>query len=578
MHKLRFFKEYLIEKYGKPLYRIPIDLPLGCPNRNNDFGEGCIYCAEDGNRARHLKHKLDIPQQARSGIDFAVKRYGAEAPYIAYFQSFTNTYGNAAELKKFYYEALACADFKMVIIGTRPDCISNEALDLLKEINSKYELWVELGVQTSNEKTLKLIRRGHDFEAVKTAATKLAAAGISCAAHVILGLPGETLDDYRQTARDIAALPFKAVKLHNLLVLKNTPLAKMFAAPDAEPPVVPLNEYEYALAAAEFLRLLPDNYYIMRLNTDAPENELIAPKWWMKKGQFLEFFKEYYASGRQDAAFQTVKTADGSRSLYHPQYRQHFHTLAGARSEAEKKFVEASGLRRLLREYNCVRLLDVGFGLGYNTLAAINAAEEVKSGKLQITALENDIRVLRAASGLFPQNSRERALIESLPDCGNWRSDFAEVQLLTGDARRSVAELRDKFDCVFMDGFSPDKNPELWTYDFIRELCGILDENGLLVTYSSAYPVRGAMLRCGLAVGETDSFGRKRGGTIAAFKKNCYFNNLPDKELKIILRSTAGSAYRDPGLNDNAKDILERRKRLISRLRRLGIPKWHKDS
>ncbi|MFA7185848.1 MAG: TIGR01212 family radical SAM protein, partial [Victivallales bacterium] len=419
MHKLRFFKEYLIEKYGKPLYRIPIDLPLGCPNRNNDFGEGCIYCAEDGNRARHLKHKLDIPQQARSGIDFAVKRYGAEAPYIAYFQSFTNTYGNAAELKKFYYEALACADFKMVIIGTRPDCISNEALDLLKEINSKYELWVELGVQTSNEKTLKLIRRGHDFEAVKTAATKLAAAGISCAAHVILGLPGETLDDYRQTARDIAALPFKAVKLHNLLVLKNTPLAKMFTDPDAEPPVVPLNEYEYALAAAEFLRLLPDNYYIMRLNTDAPENELIAPKWWMKKGQFLEFFKEYYASGRQDAAFQTVKTADGSRSLYHPQYRQHFHTLAGARSEAEKKFVEASGLRRLLREYNCVRLLDVGFGLGYNTLAAINAAEEVKSGKLQITALENDIRVLRAASGLFPQNSRERALIESLPDCGN---------------------------------------------------------------------------------------------------------------------------------------------------------------
>jgi radical SAM protein (TIGR01212 family) len=577
MQKLRFFKEYLIEKYGKPLYRIPIDLPLGCPNRDNDFGEGCIYCAEDGNRARHLKHQLDIPRQVSSGIDFAVKRYGAKAPYIAYFQSFTNTYGSAGELKKFYCEALNCADFKMVIIGTRPDCISDEILDLLREIAAKYELWVELGVQTSNDETLKLIRRGHSFAAVKTAAAKLAAAGINCAAHVILGLPGETIDDYRRTARDIAALPFKAVKLHNLLVLKNTPLAKIFADKNAEPPVKPLNEYEYAFAAAEFLRQLPDDLYIMRLNTDAPENELIAPEWWMKKGQFLEFFREYYASGSREAAFQAVETADGSLSLYHPKYRQHFHTLAGARSEAEKKFVEAVDLRRFLREHDCVRLLDVGFGLGYNTLAAVNAAEKLRSGKLKITALENDLQVLKAASGLFPENSLHRTLIESLLDCGSRQSDFAEVNLKSGDARSSITELEDKFDCIFMDGFSPDKNPELWTYDFIRELSKHLAENGLIVTYSSAYPVKGAMLRCGLAVGETDSFGRKRGGTIAAFRENHCFKNLPEKELKIILKSTAGAAYRDPGLHCGGKEILARRKRLISRLRRLGIPKWYKE-
>ncbi|MCK4981699.1 MAG: radical SAM protein, partial [Victivallaceae bacterium] len=177
MQKLRFFKEYLIEKYSHALYRIPIDLPLGCPNRENNFGHGCIYCAEDGNRARHLKYKLDLAGQVKSGIEFAARRYGAEPPYIAYFQSFTNTHGTIEELRGFYNEVLSQADFKMVIIGTRPDCLGDEIIELLREIAAKYELWVELGVQTSNDETLKLIRRGHDFEAVKTASRKLATAG-----------------------------------------------------------------------------------------------------------------------------------------------------------------------------------------------------------------------------------------------------------------------------------------------------------------------------------------------------------------------------------------------------------------
>ena len=574
MRKLRFFKEYLIDKYGHPLYRIPIDLPLGCPNRENNFGEGCIYCAEDGNRARHLKYKLDLAGQVKSGIDFVTRRYGAKAPYIAYFQSFTNTHGTIEELWSFYNEVLKQADFKMVIIGTRPDCLGDDIIVLLREIASKYELWVELGVQTSNDKTLKLIRRGHDFAAVKSATKKLAAAGISCAAHVILGLPGEAVEDYRQTARDIAALPFKAVKLHNLLVLKNTPLARMFVEKNSI--VKPLNEYEYANAAAEFLRLIPDDYYIMRLNTDAPEKELIAPKWWMQKGQFLDFFKKYYASGSQESVFQSVKTEDGSLSLYHPKYRQHFHTLAGASSEAEKKFVEAVKLRQLLEKQGKLKLLDIGFGLGYNAVAAVNAAESVKSGKLKITTLENDIQVLSVSLDLFDDGSLHKEILKSLLDTGRWQGNFAEIYLIVGDARNSVLELEDKFDCIFMDGFSPDKNPELWTYDFIRELTRRLEPKGRIVTYSSAYPVRGAMLRCGLYVGQTDAFGRKRSGTIAAFEKDDSFDSLSQKELNLILKSSAGTAYRDPGLCSGTKDILQRKSRLISRLRRLGVPKWYK--
>ena len=439
----------------------------------------------------HLKYKLDLAGQVKSGLEFIARRYGAEPPYIAYFQSFTNTHGSVERLRGFYRQVLERADFQVVIIGTRPDCLGEEIIELLREIADQYELWVELGVQTSNDQTLKLIRRGHDFEAVKTAAHKLEAAGIACAAHVILGLPGEDMEDYRRTARDIAALPFRAVKLHNLLVLKNTPLAKIFADKNFVPAVTPMNEYEYAAAAAEFLRLIPDDFLIMRLNTDAPKKELIAPKWWMKKGQFLEFFKEYYSSGARDV-LPTVKTGDGSPSLYHPKYRQHFHTLAGARSEAEKKFIEPARLTERLKTRDCVNLLDIGFGLGYNALAAINAAETVKAGKLRITTLENDLQVLSAALKLFEAESLQKTVINSLLDTGVWRRDFAEIVLLAGDARNSLRTLKNKFDCIFLDGFSPDANPELWTYDFIRELSRHLAGNGVMLTYSSAYPLRGS--------------------------------------------------------------------------------------
>jgi tRNA U34 5-methylaminomethyl-2-thiouridine-forming methyltransferase MnmC len=296
----------------------------------------------------------------------------------------------------------------------------------------------------------------------------------------------------------------------------------------------------------------------------------------MKKGQFLDFFKEYYASGSREPAFQSVETGDGSLSLYHPKYRQHFHTLAGARSEAEKKFIAAVSLRRILTERKQMELLDIGFGLGYNAVAAVEAAEAVKSGKLRIVSLENDIQVINAAINLFEKGSLHRKILGSLLETGSWQGDFVEINLIVGDARISVLGLKNKFDCIFMDGFSPDKNPELWTYDFIRELSRRLAPGGCIVTYSSAYPVRGAMLRCGLAVGRTDAFGRKRSGTFAAFEKNADFKDLPQKELNLLLKSSAGAPYRDPGLANSAQDILRRRSCLISRLRQSGVPKWYK--
>ncbi len=550
MNKINFFSEYLSGKYGTALYRIPIDLPLSCPNRTGQGG-GCIYCAEDGNRARHLRHHFSLPEQVAAGIAYVRERYHSAGPYIAYFQSYTNTFAPVAQLRAWYEEVLALAEFKMIIVATRPDCLPNEVLELLSELNRRCELWVELGVQTSNDATLKLINRGHDFASVQAAARKLADRGIKTAAHVILGLPGETADDFRKTADDLAALPFKAVKLHQLLVLRKTPLAS------GNYPVKPLNEYEYAAAAVDFLRRLPDDWIVMRLMADADNDAIIAPKWWMKKGQFIEYVRQLMDGGN---AMQVV-TGDGSPTLYHPGYRQHFHTVAGARTEAEEKFAVPSGIAGLKNP----RLLDIGFGLGYNAAAALAANPDS-----EITTLENDPRTLEAAQELFEPESLQHQLIRGLREHGQWHN----VRLLAGDARASVRSLPDQyFDVVFMDGFSPDVNPELWTYDFIRQLKRILKPRGVIVTYSSAYPLRGAFLKLGFKVRETAAFGRKRGGTAASLQGE---TALPEKELNIILKSTAGVPYRDHGLTHRPAEILQYRERLVKKLRARGIPKWYK--
>lgn len=555
MDKLNFFSDYLTHKYGKVLYRIPIDLPLSCPNRKRNGGGGCIYCAEDGNRARHLRNNFSLRDQVNAGIDYIARRYHDHGPYIAYFQSFTNTNAPVDTLRAWYEEVLAMADFKMVIIATRPDCLPDEVLDYLRELNSRYELWVELGVQTANDTTLALIRRGHDFSSTVNAAKRLDAVKIKTAAHVILGLPGEKQQDFRHTAEKLAALPFQAIKLHQLMILRRTDLASMIAANELE--VKPLNEYEYAAAAVDFLRLLPDNLIIMRLMADADNETIIAPKWWMKKGQFIEYIKGLMNGDKSEK----VITADGTPTLYHPEYRQHFHSVAGAATESLEKFIIPSGIK----ERKNPRVLDIGFGLGYNTVAALEANPEAI-----ITTLEKDRKTLEAAQGLFEPLSIQYQIINELLMKGHTDN----IRLITGDARKSVREMESEtFDIIFLDGFSPDTNPELWSYDFIRELKRLLKNDGVIVTYSSAYPVRGALLRLGFNVTESTPFGRKRGGTIATKSGT---GSLSEKELAIIKKSTAGVPYRDPGLKLTTTAIIERKNRLVKRLRNLGIPKWYK--
>ncbi len=570
MKKLIFFKDYLTGRYGKPLYRIPVDLALGCPNRDRELRGGCLFCAADGSRARHLARQLQLPEQVARGIAFARQRYRAEPPYIAYFQSFTNTYAPVEQLRSYYETVLAQADFRLVIIATRPDALPEPVLDYLAELNRRYEVWVELGVQSCHDRTLQLIRRGHDFAAVRLAAQRLAERQLRTAAHLILGLPQETPEMWSRSAELLAELPFQAVKLHQLMVLKNSPLAAWYGDPGRRTQLRLLNEYEYAAAAADFLRRQPEGRIVMRLTGDAASDALIAPKWWMSKGQFLEFFRREFARESPEL-FPKVATGDGSYTLYHPRYRQHFHSLAGARSEAEKKLIEAVNLPEQLQQGRSLRLLDIGFGLGVNAFTALAAAEQAGTGRLDIVSLENDRRVLAAALPLYPADSREGEILKALERRQYWQGRFAALHLLFGDARRQIRQLSGVFDLIFMDGFSPDVNPELWSYDFIRQLKTHLAADGRIVTYCSAYPLRGALHRAGLAVGETTPFGRRRGGTLAA--RRGPLPPLSDKEWNIILGSTAGVPYRDRGLAADADTILRRRELVVKRLRARGIPK-----
>ena len=575
MKKIRFFKEILAEKFHTPLHRIAFDLGLSCPNRRNGVGP-CAFCSGDGARSRHLHVEMDLEKQAESGREYVKNRYGSNGPYLAYFQAFTNTFAPVEVLRTLYTRALATGDYKAVIIATRPDCLGEDVLDLLCELKERYELWIELGVQSANDRTLEKIRRGHDFACVEDAVYRLHQRGIHCAAHVILGLPGETLEDYLYTARKIAALPFEAVKMHNLLILHNTAMEKMFRAGE----VTALNEYEYAQALSEFLKILPDSMSVMRLNADAPPGEIVAPRWWMKKGQFREMFLAYFANGMEKGTFPfefACKTGDGSYTYYHPVYRQHFHSTAGAETESVKKYLDACRIEEDLKAGKTLTVLEVGFGMGFNASALYKVCQENPEGKLHLVTLEFDEAVLQGAL-LLPEHPAKE-MVRALKESHSFSDGNFSVELIAGDARKNIL-WQNRFDAIFLDGFSPEANPELWTLDFLQKLKDALKTaSGRLATYSSAYPVVGALLQCGFSLYSSEPFGRKKGGLIASLDPEDSTRGTPleEKDLRIATKSTAGTPYRDPALNAKRKEILARHKEEISRLRAQGIPKWYRD-
>ena len=274
----------MIDTYGGALHRVPVDFGFSCPHRAEDGSGGCAFCPPDGSRAKQTAAAGSVEEQVRAGVAFARRRYGARR-FIAYVQAFTGTHGPVEEQRALYRRVLAAHPFEAIAVGTRPDCLAPAVLDLLEELRTCLDVWVELGIQTVHDATLRRIHRGHDWATGRQAILAVHARGMRAAAHVILGLPGESARDFRETAEALAALPIFAVKIHNLHIVRNTALAEEYA----RDPFPVLDEQEYADALIDFLRRTPSRIAVMRINTDTPASELIAPRWAMSKGQFREF-------------------------------------------------------------------------------------------------------------------------------------------------------------------------------------------------------------------------------------------------------------------------------------------------
>ncbi len=274
------FNMYLRNLFGQRVQRVSVDAGMTCPNRDGTLGTGgCIYC-DNASFFHGNQRGVPIKRQMEAGMQRAAARYGARL-FLAYFQTFTNTYAPVAVLRKCYYESLDFAQVVGIMIGTRPDCISPEISDLLVEIAGSHLVWVELGVQTSHERTLRCIHRGHSFTDSVKAIKHLHSKGIPVAVHVILGLPGESFADMMATAEKLAELPIQGIKLHHLHAVKNTQLAKMYERGEWKPQ----SEAEYIYTASEFLRRLPPGIVVMRLVGACPAKLLIAPEWTLRKNE-----------------------------------------------------------------------------------------------------------------------------------------------------------------------------------------------------------------------------------------------------------------------------------------------------
>ena len=585
MKNLNFFSNYIENKYGQKLYRIPIDLNLGCPNRENRFGDGCIFCSEDGSKARHLQKIFARDQsgeneylikQVAEGKSYIQERYQQTGPYIAYFQSFTSTFAPLEKLQKLYETVLSQANFRVIIIGTRADSLPDDILTYLNKLGETYEVWLELGVQSSCDKTLSLINRGHDFACVKSCMERIRKfPNLQVACHIILGLPGEDTQTMLQTAKDIAELKFDAIKMHQLIILKNTPLYRNFKFYQDQCRI--LNEYDYAEILKKFLHILPENTMLMRINADSDLENIVAPKWFMKKGQFREFFLKYFAEKEDNNEnFMKIKTNDGSFTMYHSEFKQNFHSMVGASSEAKEKFIIPSCLTQRLTKSDC-HLLDVGFGLGVNAFAAAREAETLQKNHLFIDSLELDERVLKAATKIYNPDSFEAKALQELLDNKEVKGEFFTIRIYLDDARKTIQKINQKYDMIFHDGFSPDCNIELWSYDFVKKLAMSLKSDGVICSYSANYAYRGALMRCKLIVGETEPVGRKKGGTISSFSDTVIVQKLSEKEYNITRFSTAGLPFRDINLNTPRNKIIEKRQKVFNYLRSHGVPKWYKQ-
>ena len=276
--------EYLKEQYGHKIYKLALNSGMTCPNRDGliDF-RGCIFCSAGGSGdfatgLCDFDKAKEIIKDKYSGNDF-----------IAYFQSFTNTYAPVSYLEQLYLPIIKRDDVRILSIATRPDCLSDECIELLDKLNKIKPVWIELGLQTIHERTARYIRRGYSLDVFENAVSRLNKIGIRPIVHMIIGLPGESHDEILQTAAYLSHMNISGIKLQLLHVLKNTDLATDYNNGCFK--VLELDEY--ISIVADILQILPADMIIHRITGDGPKNLLIAPLWSANKKNVLNSLNRY---------------------------------------------------------------------------------------------------------------------------------------------------------------------------------------------------------------------------------------------------------------------------------------------
>ncbi len=277
------FGPFLRKLFGVKVRKIGIDAGFTCPNRDGTRGHGgCIYCEGSGSRAPYVIPHLSVAEHIERGKRILNKK-NREMKFIAYFQAFTNTYAPLERLKSLYEEALADEDVVGIAIGTRPDAVDEEKLDYIAELSGRTYLWLEYGLQSAHNETLKRINRGHTVEEFVWAVEESKKRGINVAAHIIVGLPFETEEMMYQTGLFLAGLPIDGIKIHSLYIPSRTPLAKLYERGYFKP----IDMETYVDIVVRIIEVLPQNVLIQRLTGDPDPKTLIAPSWTLRKMEIL---------------------------------------------------------------------------------------------------------------------------------------------------------------------------------------------------------------------------------------------------------------------------------------------------
>ena len=276
-------KSFWHNRFGCKVYKLQIDAGFTCPNRDGTVSSGgCSYCDGRGSRLRHAGPLPSVSEQIRRGKEY-YRTHRNAGKFIAYFQTFTNTYGPTEKLRALYDEALGEDDVIGLSVGTRPDCVPDDIIDLFQDYAKHSHVWLELGLQSIHNRTLQYINRGHLVETYFDAIRRASGKNIHICTHIIVGLPGETREDMLETARVIATLPIHGIKIHLLLALRGTKMGDLYEQGE----ILLLEKDDYVRIVCDILEILPSEMVIQRLTADGYRDIFLAPRWAINKMEVL---------------------------------------------------------------------------------------------------------------------------------------------------------------------------------------------------------------------------------------------------------------------------------------------------